>query len=394
MQEIERRGRRRRRSTRAGRGGGRDKVRIRKARAVLKGGREAQKGKKRGVRIAKGKKWGESGYGNQGSDELGGQTRSARQRVERMKKQGKSVMRVGTGGVVGGIRSKMREEVAERARKKKAVEEAERARKKKREERTGSKRGRVTRIPGQKRSFLGRGGKEGRIGAGRLELQRKQKEKGKVVRVDRSWVSGRLTNHRKYVDYVKWYRKERTYAKQGGIWPSEAGEAVLVSETKRASGVSASERKREASEARLRGEKGEVEKKRTKEDRWYEKNRKGREEWLVTEAERPGVIVFRNAGEHEVGRHEAIRCGVPTVGRVSGKTKMERKQKRTYAREWPAGERGSVMRGQRRRRLTIDGEVMYTESDSERDDSCREGEDGVIGWVGRFSESDYSKSKS
>lgn len=60
------------------------------------------------------------------------------------------------------------------------------------------------------------------------------------------------------------------------------------------------------------------------EKRWYELNRKGREGIVgITDSnqtelkkERPGLIVFRNPNDHVVGRKEALRCGIPTVGIV------------------------------------------------------------------------------
>jgi len=56
------------------------------------------------------------------------------------------------------------------------------------------------------------------------------------------------------------------------------------------------------------------------EKRWYELNRKGREgrvgDHKELKKERPGLIVFRNPNDHVVGRKEALRCGIPTVGIV------------------------------------------------------------------------------
>lgn len=68
------------------------------------------------------------------------------------------------------------------------------------------------------------------------------------------------------------------------------------------------------------------------EKRWYELNRKGRESIVGIKGTigkredtdtkgRPALIVFRNPNDHIVGRKEALRCGIPTVGIVDGDCK-------------------------------------------------------------------------
>lgn len=179
---------------------------------------------------------------------------------------------------------------------------------------TGSKRGvRVAGIKskrkqeGYKRSKRSKGkGQERREEERNSKEEKGKKRKGKVVRVEPVWVSGRLTNNREYVKYVKRYREKQ------------------------------------------KGKVRETTKYEKRQERWYKKNRRGREDWLRTEAERPGVVVFRNPEEQEAGRKEASRCGVPTVGRITEDRKPEREQRRTYGRKWPKGDRGKVMRGERR----------------------------------------------
>jgi ribosomal protein S2 len=57
--------------------------------------------------------------------------------------------------------------------------------------------------------------------------------------------------------------------------------------------------------------------------RWYESHRKGREGLVLKTAadgkrirskSRPGLVRFRHPNDHGVGRKEARRCGIPTVG--------------------------------------------------------------------------------
>lgn len=59
------------------------------------------------------------------------------------------------------------------------------------------------------------------------------------------------------------------------------------------------------------------------EKRWYESHRKGREGLVLKRSSdgkrtrsksRPGLVRFRHPNDHVVGRKEARRCGIPTVG--------------------------------------------------------------------------------
>ena len=102
-------------------------------------------------------------------------------------------------------------------------------------------------------------------------------DSSKRIRVTRTWVSGIRTNYTNFQNYVLRFKATNE------------------------------ERKSHA------------------EKRWYELNRKGREgmvgisdsnEKVEQKKERPGLIVFRNPNDHVVGRKEALRCGIPTVGRV------------------------------------------------------------------------------
>jgi hypothetical protein len=252
------------------------------------------------------------------------QRKKARRRSGRRQKKGKSVIRVGTGGVVGEIRGALGQVEAEKWAMAEGQEEKRVERKREAEllqqkrARESVKRSAVKRTPGQKRSRLD-------IGKGPVEEERpklrQEEKKGKRVRVGRAWVSGRLTNHRKYVAYVKGYRAAEKVRRrrEGRGYTQGQGRAIAPR----------------------------AQEERTKADRWYAKHRKRREGWLSAEEERPGRIVFRNPAENEVGRHEARRCGVPTVGRVTAARSPERQQKRTYVREWPVGEEGMLRIGQR-----------------------------------------------
>ena len=148
-----------------------------------------------------------------------------------------------------------------------------------------------------------------RGGSGKGEKKGENKgKKGEVVKVTEAWVSGRLTNNGGLSEYVM--------------------------------------RKKERDERRGEG-------KGTKAERWYERHRKGREGWLVGKegkAKRPGVIVFRNPEEQGVARKEAVRCGIPTVGRVTPKRDKEREKRRTYGRPIENGKQGRLRRGNRRKR--------------------------------------------
>lgn len=180
-----------------------------------------------------------------------------------------------------------------------------------------------------------RGEKVRRVGTGVVAGGRRKsvddKAQGKregVVVVTEDWVNGRLTNHSVFRAYVK--RVEKGTGVEGGG----------------------------------------VRKTKAKEQRWYEEHRKGREGWLGSsgvQGGRPGVRVYLNTPETpsemvagRVARREALRCGVPTVGRVgvpekSGITEMgeAREQleenRRTYARRWARSERGRLRFVNRRR---------------------------------------------
>ena len=209
--------------------------------------------------------------------------RAGRRRVEGIHKKGKSVRRVGTGRVGGGRMGGLRKRRRKRSEDTLQSKESKRERQRETPKKVGGKRSKST--------------KRGR------EVAR-----GKVVRVEREWVSGRLTNHKEYVKYVKRYAEKQ--------------------------------KQKKALE-------GEGESKKTKGERWYEKHRKGRENWLEEEVDRPGVVVFRNTVDQEAGRKEARMCGVPTVGRVTDDRSPERKQIRTYGRPWQSGEKGVLIIGQR-----------------------------------------------
>lgn len=98
-------------------------------------------------------------------------------------------------------------------------------------------------------------------------IRKKSNRKGVVVVTD-GWVSGRLTNHKEYVKYAKKHK---------------IGVEVSV-----------------------------------KSLRWYETKRGGIEWWLRGQNGMPGLVVFRNGEKHKVGMKEAMICGIPTVGMVSG----------------------------------------------------------------------------
>lgn len=107
-------------------------------------------------------------------------------------------------------------------------------------------------------------------------------DENKRVRVSRTWVSGMRTNYTNFKNYVTRFKATHD------------------------------DRKTHA------------------EKRWYELNRKGREGIVGLKMEngeetdgkgRPALIVFRNPNDHVVGRKEALRCGIPTVGLVDGDCK-------------------------------------------------------------------------
>lgn len=229
-----------------------------------------------------------------------------RKRVVKRRRKGQRIIRVGTGGLAGGRRKSVK---SGRGVKKGGEEEGKR-----REGRKGKKKG----LDRTKRPIL-----EGSIG----EEKGKQGEE-EVVVVTEAWVSGRLTNNRGRSEYVK---------------------------RKKARGME--NRRERGREGKEKGGKGYLEgthskKGETKEHRWYEKNRKGREPWLGGKGKRrrPGVIVFRNPEEHEVGRREAQRCGIPTAGRCGPRRGKEKEARRTYGRPWKREkpEKGRLRRGRRR----------------------------------------------
>lgn len=159
----------------------------------------------------------------------------------------------------------------------------------------------------------GKGETVRRVGTGRRAGGRRKgmdveskKGKGKVVKVTEAWVSGRLTNNEGLSTYVK--RKKEAEKRGGG---EEVG----------------------------------------REDRWYEKNRKGRDGRLEANKKRPGLMVVRNPGEQGVARKEAVRCGIPTVGRVTEKREKDREKRRTYGRPMDKGKEGILRRVNRRKRV-------------------------------------------
>lgn len=152
-----------------------------------------------------------------------------------------------------------------------------------------------------------------RSGGRRRSMEGRRNERGVVI-VAEGWISGRLTNNQRRREYV-------------------------------------------------RRQKGKRERRPRKEEKWYRTHRQGREKWLVgsqkevgRQSGRPGVVVFRNAGEHEVGVREGLRSGIPTVGRRGGSgselTEKERKveKERTYGRRLLGGEKGQVLMVCRRER--------------------------------------------
>jgi small subunit ribosomal protein S2 len=133
----------------------------------------------------------------------------------------------------------------------------------------------------------------------------------KRIRVTRTWVSGMLTNYTNFQNYVQ----------------------------------------------RFRGTKDE--RKSASEKRWYESHRKGREGFVVNPHGRgedkakkksgstlPGLIVFRHPNDHGVGRKEARRCGIPTVGVVDSDCKYS--ERLTYPVPGNDESRVSQMRLMRR----------------------------------------------
>lgn len=126
---------------------------------------------------------------------------------------------------------------------------------------------------------------------GRMRERRGEEVDGrKRIRVTRTWVSGMLTNYRNFKNYVRRYKGKK--------------------ETRRTPA----------------------------EKRWYESHRKGREGWIGRKGEEtkrkgeerilPSLIIFRHPNDHGVGRKEARRCGIPTVGRVD--TDCKYRERRTY----------------------------------------------------------------
>jgi small subunit ribosomal protein S2 len=125
-----------------------------------------------------------------------------------------------------------------------------------------------------------------------MERRRKEVDSKKRIRVSRTWVSGMLTNYRNFQDYIVRFK---------------------------------------STQMNTEGRKSHSE------QRWYESHRKTREGFVGLDdtmetqgkegkktplrTRRPGVIFFRHPNEHGVGRKEAARCGVPTVGIVDSDCK-------------------------------------------------------------------------
>lgn len=211
-----------------------------------------------------------------------GQRSSARKRVVELRKNGQTVIRVGTGSRAGGRRKSMQAELLE------AQEEMD-----------------PTKASNTKR--------------------------GDVVRVMEGWVSGSLTNHEGLSALAV---RKKEMVEQNAKW----GAAV-----KRKSGESEEEKERGARFTGVKGTKGIA--------TLRKGGIRGIEEWLVRkETKRPGVRVIRNPEEHSLARKEAVRCGIPTVGRVTKKRSNESAGRRTYGRKHMKGEEGRVRRGRRRQK--------------------------------------------
>lgn len=205
-----------------------------------------------------------------------GQRSSARKRVVELRKNGQTVIRVGTGSRAGGRRKSMQVELLQ------AQEATD-----------------PTKAAGTKR--------------------------GDVVRVMEGWVSGSLTNHEGLSALAV---RKKEMLEQNAKWGArkavtrESGRKLEVELGKKA-GIA------------TRAEGG----------------IRGIEEWLVRkETKRPGVRVIRNPEEHSLARKEAVRCGIPTVGRVTKKRSKESAGRRTYGRKHMQGEEGRVRRGRRRQK--------------------------------------------
>ena len=100
------------------------------------------------------------------------------------------------------------------------------------------------------------------------------------------------------------------------------------------------------------------ERKSASEKRWYESHRKGREGFVGLETGKgkktgglPGLIVFRHPNDHGVGRKEARRCGIPTVGVVDTDCKYH--DRLTYPVPGNDESRGSQRRIMRRRKKVV-----------------------------------------
>lgn len=149
----------------------------------------------------------------------------------------------------------------------------------------------------------------------------------KRIRVTRTWISGMLTNYSHFQNYVLRFK-------------------------------GTNEDRKSASEKR-----------------WYESHRKGREGFVGLDngmerqesgswASRkkkgglPGLIVFRHPNDHGVGRKEAMRCGIPTVGVMDSDCKYS--ERLTYPVPGNDESRVSQMTLMRRRKKVYNTESQKT----------------------------------
>jgi small subunit ribosomal protein S2 len=153
------------------------------------------------------------------------------------------------------------------------------------------------------------------------DLPKKRKESHSILVVNKKWVSGLLTNHPTFQEYVKTYNAK----------PDEL--------------------------------------KTEKEKKWYRRHRKDREEWLSsTKIKRPGRVVFRNPVDHPIGVHEAYRCGIPTVGLRNTECKFV--NERTYL--LPANESEPMSQVVMGRRLKESLKKTYENRSREDEENAEE----------------------